>query len=171
MKKDTSQKLHRNAFAVEVERKVDEARDAFAISRDAVGLITAGRAAAQKTHDGGKLLAQATKKRDIAKAHFDIWMAKQRTKVRGILLAEREPALKTYILSPASKRGFKPTEPKQGEIDDYIKSTRIYRKWREDLADLEYALNLAKDAYFKPLDQRCTLIMSLGKIVYRESPE
>ena len=174
MKKSTSTsapKPHRHPYAKVVEKKVGEAREAFAISRDAVGLISAGMQAAQATHDGGKLLAEATKKRDIAKAHFDICLSRQRSRVREVLYEDRVVALKTYLLSPATKRGFKPSEPKEREIEDYIKQTKAYRKWREELVDLEYAVNLAKEAYFKPLDQRCSLIMSLNKIVYRESPE
>lgn len=171
MKKDTSQKLHRNPFAVKVEKEVEGARDAFALSRDVIGLISAGLSAAQRTHDGGKLLAKAHLKKEIAEARFDIWLAKQRIKVRQILTQERTMKLRTYVLSPASKRGFKPSEPKEREVDDYIKSTAMYRRWREEIADLKYAVMMADKAYFKPLDARCNLIMSLNKVVYRESPE
>jgi len=172
MKKDTPKKSpHRNPYARKVEKEVEGIRDSLSLAPDTIGLIAAGYEAAQKTHDGGKLFSKAILKRDIAKIRFDIWMANQRTKVRAILLEDREQRLKTYLLSPATKRGFKPTEPKEKEIDDFIKTTSAYRKWREELADLEYAVNMAEKAYFKPLEQRCNLIMNLNKIVYRESPE
>lgn len=121
-------------------------------------------------HDAAMLLAEARTKLEIAEAKFDIWMAKQRRVVRRQLLIEREQEKFVYCNAPSpEKRNMaKPQEVKEQEVKDTILMKEEYRKRREEIATIKYTLEAAEKAYFRPMDIRSSMIMSLNKIVNRE---
>lgn len=107
----------------------------------------------------------------MASTQFDIWMAKQKRKVKNRLQKEQRHELQVYNMAPARKKGTRPADVKESDVKNYIMSTKTYRLWKEEIDKLEYVAELADKAYFKPMETRCQLIMNLNKLVTRESPE
>jgi hypothetical protein len=151
--------------------KIEGARGALAIHRDVVGLASQGRQAAQLTHDAGLLLGDAETNYEAALASFDIWMAFKKRTIKLKLQAERKDQLRTWHLAPEKKRGPKPTEVKEYEVKEAVQRLKVYREWRELIATLKGLKVKADKAYFNPSDRRCHLIMNIGKLITRESPE
>jgi hypothetical protein len=165
VKKDT------NEFCEKAIEEILGARGAFALSRDVAGRVEESLTATQGTHDAARLLCDAKKRLAMATSQFEIWMAKQKRKVKKVLLKQHEHDLRVYNMAPASKKGTRPAEVKEGDVKNYIMSTKTYRLWKEEIDNLEYVAELADKAYFKPMESRCQLIMNLNKLVTRESPE
>jgi hypothetical protein len=158
------------AWAKSAIERIKDARGALAIHRDPLGLIKQGSEAPTLMHDAAMLLAQARTKLEIAEVQFDIWMAKQRKAVREKLSIQREQEKFVYRNAPApEKRNMaKPIDLKEAEVKDTIIQMEEYRKRREEIVTIKYTLEAADKAYFKPMDIRASMIMSLNKIVNRE---
>jgi hypothetical protein len=170
--KDISTKSTK-AWAKSAIERIKNARGILSIHRDTVGLIKQGSEAPTLMHDAAMLLAQARTKLEIAEIKFDIWMARQRRVVREQLLIQREKDkfVYTHAPTPEKRNMAKPAEVKEAEVKDEILMMEDYRKRREEICTLKYTLEIAEKAYFKPMDTRASMIMSLNKIVNREPVE
>ena len=152
-------------------KRIKDCRSRLAVSRDVAGLFKDGRGSTELIHDAAMLVSEARHKLEIYKTKFDIWMAKQRRLQRDVVHQEYHDKTRVWKDSPTGVRGFKPREPKETDVKDKILSSPEYLKHKEVLAKLAYILEAAEKAYFKPLDIRSSMIMSLNKLVTRESPE
>lgn len=147
-------------------RKISNCRTALAIHRDVIGLVKDGTSAPTLLHDAAMLLAEARAKLEIEKVKFDIWMAKQRREVRRVIKEERAYSRDVHELAPSGKVGRKPSSDiKEVEIKDRIIISAAYLSRKEVLATLGRILESADKAYFKTLDVRALMIMSLNKVI------
>jgi len=154
--------------------RIKKCRTALAINRDTTGLFKDGREATTLIHDAAMLVAEARAKLKIEETNFDVWMAAQRRLKRKELRKIFADAYRTWEMAPKKYeiRGPKPpTEIKETDVKDEILTSPEYSKRKEVITRLSYILEAAEKAYFKPLDTRASMIMSLNKLVNRESPE
>ena len=146
-------------------------RKQLPISRDVVGLLKDGEKASETMADIGLFWAEVKSKLETAEEEFKIWMAIRRRAIRQKMKEERGLQLSIYYGTNSRKRGLKPGEIKEREVDDEIMVTKGYRLRREAILRFQFVYDATSRALVEPFATKSMMIMSMKKTINRGSPD